>query len=182
MRVISGKYRRTNLKTLEGQNTRPTKDMVKEALFSSLGDLKAKSFLDLFAGSGAIGIEALSRGAAKVIMNDHNPEAYGIIQDNLNKVKAQAEVYDLDYQICLNQLKGEYFDYIYLDPPYAFNDHQKIFDFLKEEHLIDQDSLIICETHKDFQLNITEDYMEEKVRHYGITALYYYRLKEQNHD
>ena len=75
MRVVAGKYRGTNLFTLEGNNTRPTKDMVKEALFSSLMVMPDESFLDIFSGSGAIGIEAISRGLDDVVFNDLNKDA-----------------------------------------------------------------------------------------------------------
>ena len=87
MRVIAGKYKRTPIKTLEGEDiTRPTRDMVKEALFSSIQINNETRFLDLFSGSGSIGLEALSRDAKEVVFNDINKDAVKIINTNLEKV------------------------------------------------------------------------------------------------
>ena len=102
MRIIAGKYKRTPLNTLEGDDiTRPTKDMVREALFSSIMIYSDTSFLDLFAGSGAIGLEALSRGAEEVVFNDINREAVKVIGSNLAKVKENRQVMNLDYKDCI---------------------------------------------------------------------------------
>ena len=92
MRIIAGKYKRTPLKTLEGEDiTRPTRDMVKEALFSSIMIYSDTTLLDLFSGSGAIGLEALSRGAKDVTFNDVNKDAVRIIKENLKKVREERE-------------------------------------------------------------------------------------------
>ena len=96
MRIVAGKYKRKNLITLTGDDTRPTKDMVKEAIFDTIQIKDSDFFLDLFSGSGAIGIEALSRGAYKVIFNDNNIKAVEIINNKPKKVlgwRTPAEVY-----------------------------------------------------------------------------------------
>ena len=101
MRVISGNLRGTKLYTLEGQNTRPTLDRVKESLFNIINfEIKDSIFLDLFAGSGAIGIEAASRGASKVIMCEKSKEAANIINKNLEKTKLinQVKLYNMDFK------------------------------------------------------------------------------------
>ena len=127
MRIIAGKYKRTPLKTLEGEDiTRPTRDMVKEALFSSIMIYSDTTLLDLFSGSGAIGLEALSRGAKDVTFNDVNKDAVRIIKENLKKVREEREVLNLDYKLCLAKMEGRHFDYIYVDPPYAFKEYENI--------------------------------------------------------
>ena len=180
MRVIAGKYKRTPIKTLEGQDiTRPTKDMVKEALFSSIQIYEDTSFLDLFSGSGAIGLEALSRGANNVIFNDINKEAVKIINTNLAKVNETRMVLNLDYQECCKRLEGETFDYIYCDPPYNFSSYEDLFFYINKYKLLAKKGIMIIEVRKDTDLN--EEYLGIKLfkeKRYGINKLLYYR-KEQ---
>ena len=116
MRVVAGKYKRSTLLTLDSLATRPTKDMVKEALFSSIY-VEDSLFLDLFSGSGSIGIEALSRGARDVVFNDLSKDAVKVIKTNLSKFKEDKRVYNLDYLSCLNRLEDK-FDYIFGDIAY----------------------------------------------------------------
>ena len=122
MRIISGKARGTKLYTLEGTNTRPTLDRVKESIFNIIqGNIENATVLDLFAGSGAIGLEMLSRGAKKAVLCDNSKEAVGIIKKNIEKTHSQekAEIYNSDFETCLEKIKNQKFDIIYLDPPYA---------------------------------------------------------------
>lgn len=180
MRIIAGKYKRTPLLTIDSLSTRPTKDMVKEALFSSIYIDEETFFLDLFSGSGAIGIEALSRGCKKAVFNDLNKEACKIIKQNLNKINESSDIYNLDYVNLLNNLH-EQFDYVYIDPPYAFNEYENIFKLLVENHLLKEDARIIVEVKKDVVLNDSiENYFLYKEKKYGITKLLYYR--KENHD
>ena len=180
MRVVAGKYKKTNLKTLEGDEiTRPTKDMVREALFSSITVHNETMFLDLFAGSGAIGIEALSRGAADVVFNDHNREAVKIIQENLDKVREERRVLNLDYADCLKKLKDGGFDYVYVDPPYAFKDYEEVFRLVREYNVLKKKGIMIVEVHKDTQLTDHPSYTCFKERRYGINKLLYYRKEEE---
>lgn len=180
MRVIAGKYKRTPINTLEGEDiTRPTKDMVKEALFSSIEIFSDTKFLDLFSGSGAIGLEALSRGAEDVIFNDINAKATKIIRSNLEKVKEERVVLNLDYQECLKRLEGEKFDYIYCDPPYNFTAYEEIFFYVNKYSLLDKKGIIIMEVNKD--TNLEDEYLgikQYKEKKYGICKLLYYRKEE----
>ncbi len=180
MRIIAGKYKRTPLATLEGEDiTRPTRDMVKEALFSSITIYSDTVFLDLFSGSGAIGLEALSRGAKDAVFNDVNARATEIIRQNLKKVKEDRLVYQLNYQECLKRCKGKKFDYIYCDPPYAFGEYEQIFHDVKEYDLLPADGMIIFEVRKDTDLNERyEDLYKYKEKRYGINKLLYYRKEE----
>jgi RNA methyltransferase, RsmD family len=181
MRIIAGKYKRTNLASLSGNDiTRPSKDMLKEALFSSINIYSDTYFLDLFSGSGAVGIEALSRGAKEVVFNDINKEALKIIKENLNKVNEKRIVYNLDYQECLNNLKMR-FDYIFLDPPYVFKDFDNIFDLIKQNNLLSLDGIVIVEVNKDMKMLLNYgDLSLFKERKYGISKLYYYRKEKEN--
>lgn len=149
MRVISGTAKRLQLKTIDGTDTRPTPDRIKETLFNMLGTgLVGCTFLDLFAGSGGIGIEALSRGAKQVIFVENNPKAVACIKDNLHHTKLQerAQVHSGDAFMGLAELEGKVsFDYIYMDPPYNQGYEQKIMEYLATSNIIHDDSVIIIE-------------------------------------
>lgn len=178
MRIIAGKYKRTPIKTLEGDDiTRPTKDMVKEAMFSSIQIYSDTRFLDLFSGSGSIGLEAISRGADEVVFNDLNNKAYKIIKENLAHLKEDRLVYNLDYQDCLNKLNGKTFDYIFADPPYKFNAYEDLFFYVNKNNLLDKDGILIIEVRKDTILN--DEYLRYRLfkeKTYGISKLMYYKL------
>lgn len=177
MRVVAGKYKRSTLLTLDSLATRPTKDMVKEALFSSIY-VEDSLFLDLFSGSGSIGIEALSRGARDVVFNDLSMDAVKVIKTNLSKFKEDRRVYNLDYLSCLNRLEDK-FDYIFVDPPYAFEEYERIFETIDSLNLYSNNCRIIVEVKKEKELADElfsfEKYKEKK---YGISKLLYYRRKD----
>jgi 16S rRNA (guanine966-N2)-methyltransferase len=119
VRVVAGDFKGHPLRAPRGAATRPTADRVREALFSMLGDLGGASVLDLFAGSGALGIEALSRGAAKAVFVDRDPRAVAATRRNLETVGAEAEVRRQDAMRFLAGRKGS-FDLVLIDPPYDF--------------------------------------------------------------
>ena len=173
MRVIAGKYKKSTLKTLDSDSTRPTKDMVKEALFSSILINNESTFLDLFSGSGAIGIEALSRGAKDVVFNDYNKAVVQVIKENLRKFNEDRKVFNLSYDDCLNSLNTK-FDFVFIDPPYAFNEYDNIFSLLSKNNLLNKNSIIIVEVKKDRILDIN-GFSLIKERKYGITKLLYYK-------
>ena len=180
MRIIAGKYKRTPIKTLEGEDiTRPTRDMVKEALFSSIEINSDTRFLDLFSGTGGIGLEALSRGAKDAVFNDLNKQAVRIINTNLEKVHENRMVLNLDYQECLKRLENEKFDYIFCDPPYDFKAYEDLFFYVNKYNLLDKKGIMIVEIRKDTDLK--QDYLGIKLykeKKYGITKLLYYRKEE----
>lgn len=121
MRVITGTAKGRRLLTLDGTDTRPTAERVKEGIFSAIGfEIEGRQVLDLFAGSGQLGIEALSRGAAHCVFVDQNREAAAIVKKNLaaTGLTERAEVQNTDSVSALSRLKGP-FDLIFLDPPYA---------------------------------------------------------------
>ena len=149
MRVIAGTAKRIQLKTIEGLDTRPTTDRIKETLFNMISEYLADSrFLDLFSGSGAIGIEALSRGAKFAAFVEQNPKAVTCIRENLRatKLEAKANVFATDVISALRRMEGkEKFDYIFMDPPYDHLLEKQVLEYLHNSELMSEDALIIVE-------------------------------------
>lgn len=149
MRVIAGTAKRIQLKTIEGLDTRPTTDRIKETLFNMISEYLADSrFLDLFSGSGAIGIEALSRGAKLAAFVEQNPKAVMCIRENLKttKLEAKANVFATDVISALRRMEGkEKFDYIFMDPPYDHLLEKQVLEYLQNSELMSEDALIIVE-------------------------------------
>lgn len=157
MRVIAGTARRLVLKTIEGLDTRPTTDRIKETLFNILqNQLYDCAFLDLFSGSGAIGIEALSRGAREAVFVENNPKAAEVIKENLKTTRLadKAKVMCTDVSAALRRLQeqGSRFDIIFMDPPYNQEHEKRVLEFLADSSMIDEESLIVTEAsiHTDF--------------------------------
>lgn len=153
MRVIAGKARRLNLKTVPGTDTRPTTDRIKETLFNILQPgLLDCSFLDLFSGSGAIGIEALSRGAAHAVFVEKNPRACTCIRENLSftKLSEDGKLLNMDVLQALRSLEGkEIFDFIFMDPPYGKELERQVLEYLADSSIADENTLIIAEADLD---------------------------------
>ena len=118
MRVVAGEFKGRRLQAPRGSRTRPTGDKVREALFSILGDVHGMRVLDLFAGSGALGIEALSRGAAEAVFVDADARAVAAIRRNLDAVDGQAPVHRRDALAFLGRMRGAGYDLVFVDPPY----------------------------------------------------------------
>ncbi len=164
MRIISGKARGTKLNTLEGKSTRPTLDRVKESIFNIIqNDIRNSVFLDLFAGSGAIGLEAASRGAKKVILCDKSNEAMQIIKKNIEKthLNEAVETYLMDFKTLLNTVINEKIDIIYIDPPYESNYAIEAINIILNKNLITKDSLLMIETDR-------KTHIEEELNKYDI--------------
>lgn len=153
MRVISGTARGTLLYSLEGNATRPTLDRVKEALFNIIqNNIYDAHVLDLFAGSGALGIEAISRGASKTVFCDSSNKAIEIIKKNIEKthVNNKSQVIKENYKKALQMLEGkEKFDLIFIDPPYADNIAVDAIKDIVEKDLLSKDGIIILETDEE---------------------------------
>ena len=151
MRVISGTARSLRLKTLEGMNTRPTQDRIKETLFNMVSShIGGSCFLDLFGGSGGIGIEALSRGASKAVFVEKNKKAAACIRENLEhtKLSDRAQVICQDAVSAIRMLSGrkEPFDYIFMDPPYGKDLEKQVLLELMHTDLYDEHTVIIVES------------------------------------
>lgn len=165
MRIISGTARGTKLFTLEGLETRPTLDRVKEAIFNIIqSQIRDAVVLDLFAGSGAIGLEMLSRGAKKAILCDKSKSAMEIIKKNIEKthMAEKVKLYNLDFEKCIEKVKNDKFDIIYLDPPYNTDYIMKSLNKILDLELMNSNGLIILET--DDEKRILEDIKNIKVK------------------
>ena len=156
MRVIAGKARRLNLKTIPGNDTRPTTDRIKETLFNILQpERPGCRFLDLFSGSGAIGIEALSRAADYAVFVEKNPKACACIRENLSftKLSEGGKLLNMDVLQALRSMEGQAaFDCVFMDPPYNNELERQVLEYLQDSSLADEDTLIIVEAdlHTDF--------------------------------
>lgn len=171
MRVIAGTARSINLITPKGFDTRPTTDKYKETLFNCLQSYIGNSvFVDLFAGSGAIGIEALSRGAAKAYFCDNSKEAVNCIKENLNKTRLsdKAVVYKEDVSFFIKNRIKETPDIIFIDPPFKLHLEKDIIPLLDSLKLIGEDTIIVVECDYDAEFEFLDELKLEifKIKEY----------------
>lgn len=179
MRIIGGKYRSRVLAEFAGENVRPTSDRAREALFNILSlKMYGARVLDLFSGSGALGIESLSRGAKEAVFNDFSKDSIAIIKKNLTTLKIavngeEAKVMQADYLACLEQVRGT-FDIIFLDPPYRFDYGEKALKKIAERGLLSENGIVMYERDIPFEGEIDglEKYDERK---YGKAYLTFFR-------
>ena len=176
MRVITGLAKGKKLKTLEGIDVRPTIDRIKEAIFSAIHfDLPGKTFLDLFSGSGQMGIEAISRGAKKSIFVDKSKNSIGIVHENLvsTGLLGRADIFNMDAQSFIKSY-NDIVDFVFLDPPYKTGIIQPI---LKEvSSIISKDGMIICENPFDEELpEQVGDFYINKSTKYGKIKITFYK-------
>ena len=178
MRVITGKARGVQLKTPDGMLTRPTADRVKEALFSIINfDLPGAKVLDLFGGTGQLGIEALSRGAASAVFVDAREESCKLIRENLKRTKLErdAKVVRSDYLDYLNRCREQY-NIIFLDPPYAEVFLENSIKRITEIDILQSDGIIVAERPLGKELPWEfEGYTRSKDYKYGKVLLTIYR-------
>lgn len=171
MRVIAGIHKSKALESLEGRTTRPTMDKVKEGIFNSLQEISGVG-LDLFAGSGALGIEALSRGMDKMIFIDQNFKAFKVIKHNLKSLELedQAEVYKNNAARALKILakREMQFDVIFLDPPYEKGLIDEVLEAIASFDLLKESGIIVCEFNHQEEID-TGDFQVIKRYHYGLT-------------
>lgn len=179
MRIISGKYKGKKIDGFDIEGTRPTQDRVKESLFGIIqNDLNDAIVLDLFAGSGNLGIEALSNGANFSYFVDNNNECIKILKKNLANISNDNyKVLNMDYMKALNYFDSEKvkFDVVFLDPPYKLECISNILDIILDKNLLNSNGIIICEYEFD---NFKESYQElelEKEKKYGYKNIRIYR-------
>ena len=176
MRIISGKARGTKLYSLEGSTTRPTLDRVKESLFNIIqNQVPECTFLDLFSGSGAIGLEAASRGANKTILCEKNKAAISIIKKNIGKTHLEDKVklYENLYENLLNTI-NEKFDIIYIDPPYKTDFAYEATKLILKNNLLNEKGTIIIETDEEERIIKQIEKLEIEIvnrRRYGRVHL-----------
>ena len=178
MRVISGTARSVPLKTLDGLATRPTTDRVKEAVFNIIQfQVEGRSVLDLFGGSGQMGIEALSRGAERAVIVDRSREAVLVIRENLNKTRlaSRAAVVQADYLDYLRRCR-ERFDLVFLDPPYAENFLENALNRISELDILKSGAIIVCEKPAEKALTVEmPGFSRSREYRYGKTAICVFR-------
>lgn len=180
MRVIAGSQKGRILKSVPGKGTRPTTDKVKEALFNMIGPyFSGGTGLDLFAGSGALGIEGLSRGLDTVVFCDVSREALTTIKENLERCDftGRAEVFRIDWKKALQQMAGrqEKFSVIWLDPPYEHHVYIQVLEKIAQARLIAPDGVIVCEHSTTFSLpEQIETFTRWKYAEYGTIAISIY--------
>ena len=173
MRIIAGEKKGRSLIAPKGEDTRPTLERVKEAVFGIVQfELYKTKVLDLFAGSGALGIEALSRGADKCVFCDISRAATAVINQNLEKVgyggTDKATVLEMDFETAIARLKatGESFDIVFIDPPYSEGLYDKTLDLLFESGLLKEEYTLIIEHDKRVEI-APRDGVNMKVKRYG---------------
>lgn len=191
MRIITGIARGARLDTLEGEATRPTTEVAKEGIFSSIQfDIDGKKILDLFAGSGQLGLEAISRGAESCVFVENSASAIEIIRKNTQKTKLfpHCKVLCMDCTEYLKSIsgKGVKFDYIFVDPPYDMGICPEVVKKIFKADCIHEHSLIFCESNSpEFDLNVINDSVFGKAeifRQYKYGKTFVHAVKRINHD
>ena len=154
MKIVSGIYRGRPLKTLEGKTTRPTSDKVRGAIFNMIGPyFEGGRVLDLYAGSGGLSIEAVSRGMSSAVLVERERKAQAIVAENIQMTKevGKFQLLKMDAERALEQVSGE-FDLIFLDPPYAKEQIVADIEKMDEKELFSEDVMVVCETDKAVEL------------------------------
>ncbi|MBQ2769045.1 MAG: 16S rRNA (guanine(966)-N(2))-methyltransferase RsmD [Clostridia bacterium] len=182
MRIIGGKYRSRVLAEFAGDDVRPTSDRAKESLFNILAlKLHGARVLDLFAGSGALGLESLSRGAKEIVFNDCSKESLAIVKKNLASLKIgvgeEAKLSGSDYLVCLEGVRGQ-FDIVFIDPPYRFDFGVKALEKIAQRGILSENGIAVYERDRPFEGEVAglEKYDERK---YGKTYITFFRRVQE---
>ncbi len=168
MKVISGKYKGRNIEGFTIDGTRPTMDRVKESLFAMIQSYLADSIvLDLFSGSGNLGIEALSLGAKHIVLVDNNYKAIKVINNNLKNIGiTDAKVLNMDYKKAIETV-DEKFDIIFLDPPYKTNYIEESIKLITKYNILNDNGIIVCESDSIDKIVYNDEYTCIKDKKYG---------------
>ena len=173
MRIITGRARGIKLETLEGDMTRPTSERAKMAIFSSLQfELEGRRVLDLFAGSGAMGVEALSRMAESCTFVDSYPGAIDIVNKNIAKARFtdKSKVVNSDFKQFLMTTTDKY-DIVFVDPPYGAGYVKDVLDLLYERQLLREGAIVVVESSRDAQPTISHSYNFIRQKNYGKVSV-----------
>lgn len=179
MRIIGGIARGRAISAPEGMNTRPTTDRVRENIFNVLQfSIRGASVLDTFAGSGALGLEALSRGAVKCTFIEKDKKAFANLKKNINTLNFNDNSIALMGDVAEILKTQKNFDLVFLDPPYNKGFLAVVEPFLLKENFLNEDALIVVETSaKEKETFTSEDLVLEKIKKYGDTAILYYKRR-----
>ena len=182
MRIIAGEARGRRIEAPEGRNTRPTLDRIRENMFNILqADIPGSRILDLFAGSGALSLEAISRGAASAVLVDSDRKAHMVQKQNAEALRFtdRIRLFYCDWTKAVNALleeKGK-FDIVFLDPPYAMTDLRSVFTSLIP--LLEEDSIIVLEHEAGKSVTVQQEFTILKDRSWGFCAVTVYRMKAE---
>ncbi len=182
MRVISGNLKGRVIKGYTIDGTRPTMDRVKESIFSTIqSDVADSIFLDLFAGSGSMGIEAISNGANTCYFVDKSKGAINVLNDNINtfNIKDKSIIITNDYNEALNYFKNNNikFDIIFIDPPYNMHIINNIIEYIGNNNLLNDNGIIICEVDNKYLKEEFNNIIKYKDKKYGSTYVYFYKKR-----
>ena len=185
VRVISGSARGLKLNTPGDDRVRPTTDRVKESMFNIIQDWVYDSqVLDLFAGSGALGIEALSRGASQAVFCDNSLDSIKIIKSNIEKARVvdRSQIVRGDFKRCLRDMeaKNQSFDMIFVDPPYYEGLFEEVLDTIRSCKILKKDGIVIVEHDAKRPIGQVEGLEVYKEKKYGITMLTFYCLEDDD--
>ena len=173
MRIIAAKYRGRVLAGFKGKDIRPTADRVKESLFNILApEIHGANLLDLFCGSGSVGLEALSRGADYVVFNDASRESLAVLQKNLDLLRVKAKVYNMDFRALLESIDIT-FDIIFLDPPYKSDAGEQALEIIARRGLLNTGGVAVLESDRPFE-GSAHGLVRYDERKYGITYLTFF--------
>ena len=173
MRIISGKYRGKKLNGYDIEGTRPTMDRVKESLYGIIqGYIPGSTVLDLFAGSGSLGLEAISNGAIKLVLVDNNKLVTDTIGENIKSFDDNIEVLTMDYKKYLKETDDK-FDVIFLDPPYRAGLMNKALRIIEERGLLNKGGIVVCEF-ENIKIETNLELIREKS--YGPKTINIYKL------
>lgn len=185
MRVIAGQYKSRPLKTVKSQSTRPTTDKNKENLFNMIGPyFDGGVVLDLFAGSGGLGIEAMSRGMDELYAVDKAYKAFAVVKENIASLGIEnAHVLKMDYRKALEKFKeeGQIFNLVLLDPPYGLKINQDIIETLANQGNLAANATIVVEDLKEERLNFALPFECIKERDFGITVMQIVKYRGEEH-
>lgn len=175
IRISGGKHRSRKLLTPDTSLTKPTMDKVREGVFSALSfDISNKKILDLFAGSGSYGFEAISRGASHVTFVDKQMEAINIIKANAESLKETNIKTVKDDVINFLENCDDKFDIVFFDPPYKLEIYEKVLEMLNKGKILNKNAIIVAESEKEIQINEL-DYKKIKMYNYGLAKVYILR-------
>ena len=178
MRIVAGKFGSRNLKTLKGHNTRPSSSKVRAAVYDHLGSFfNQGSMLDMFSGSGAMAIEAISRGFEKAVCIEKNRKAYQVIKDNIELLDLEQNVELIlgDAERTLLKLDSN-FDLIYIDPPYGFAKSESVLQLVSKQNLLASEGICIFETNQlDDKYKNIDGLLCYQQKNYGEAKLYFYK-------
>ncbi len=182
MRIIAGEKRGLKLFTLDGLNTRPTLDRVKETVFNVINfDIMGKNCLDVFSGSGNLSLEALSRGATSAYLIEKDKEAFDIVKKNIEKANYQSKstLFNLDFKDALLKISklDVKFSIVFIDPPYESDFYDETLDLLVKYDLLNEDAIIICE-HKKGHVFENDHLFLHKEKSFSKNAVSFLKVKE----